>query len=308
MNAAAMNAAATDASMPRTIGEYLEAVRIELRDADPAVIHDALHDAEEYLRSEMAEHPELDEATIIRRVASSYGAPAEVAEIYRDTETQVSKALRQPAAPPRRTLAGRFFGVAADPRTYASLFYMLLSLATGIFYFTWAVTGLSLSAGLMILIIGLPFAVLFLGTVRVLSLVEGRIVETMLGERMPRRPLYAARGKTFRERIVAMVTDGRTWSTLLYMVLMLPLGVVYFTVSVAGLATSFGLIAAPVASLFVDDVRVDFDFGVLPPAIALPLSMLAGVVLLFAVLHLARGIGRMHAQLAKNLLVKSAQY
>jgi iron complex outermembrane receptor protein len=42
-------------------------------------------------------------------------------------------------------------------------------------------------------IIGIPFVILFLGSVRLLSLVEGRIVETMHGERMPRRPLYADR-------------------------------------------------------------------------------------------------------------------
>jgi hypothetical protein len=52
-----------------------------------------------------------------------------------------------------------------------------------------------------VLIIGIPFAILFLGSVRVLSLVEGRIVETMLGERMPRRPLYTARGKGWVDRI-----------------------------------------------------------------------------------------------------------
>jgi hypothetical protein len=33
--------------------------------------------------------------------------------------------------------------------------------------------------------------------------------------------------------------------------------------------------------------------------------MLIGVVLLFAMLHLARGVGYAHGQLAKNLLVKS---
>lgn len=294
--------------MPRTIDEYLEAVRAALGTADPAVIHDALYDAEEYLRSEMAENPGLDEATIIARVASSYGAPAEVAEIYRETETQVTKALRPPPAPPRRTVAGRFFGVAADPRTYASLFYMMLSLATGIFYFTWAVAGVSLSAGLMILIIGLPFAVLFLGTVRVLSLVEGRIVEAMLGERMPRRPLYANRGRPMRERIKQMLVDARTWSTLMYMLLMLPLGIVYFTIAVTGLTTSIALIATPFAALFVDDRQVHVDFLFLPPVLALPLCVIAGVALLFGMLHLARGIGRMHAQLAKHLLVKTAQY
>jgi hypothetical protein len=79
--------------------------------------------------------------------------------------------------------------------------------------------------GLAVLIIGIPFAILFLGSVRVLSLVEGRIVEAMLGERMPRRPLYSARGKNWLERIKDMFTDPRTWSTLLYMVAMLPLGI-----------------------------------------------------------------------------------
>ena len=180
--------------LPTTIPEYLEHLRRSLAGADPALIQDALYDAEEYLRSELAENPGRSEAEVIAAVASSYGAPEEVADIYRDTEVTVQTALRAPPPKSRDSLLGRFFGVAADPRAYASLFYMVLALATGIFYFTWVVTGLSLSAGLAILIIGIPFVILFFGSVRILSLVEGRIVEVMLGERMPRRPLYNARG------------------------------------------------------------------------------------------------------------------
>ena len=44
-----------------------------------------------------------------------------------------------------RRRAGRFFNVVRDPRTYGALLYMLLALATGIFYFTWAVVGISMS-------------------------------------------------------------------------------------------------------------------------------------------------------------------
>ena len=66
--------------------------------------------------------------------------------------------------------------------------YMLLALATGILYFMFAVTGSSMSIGLAVLIIGVPFFLLFIGTARVLALAEGRIVESMLGTRMPRRP------------------------------------------------------------------------------------------------------------------------
>jgi uncharacterized membrane protein len=305
-----------NAVLPNSIKTYLEAVRQALGDADPALVQDALYDAEEYLRSEMAENPGVSEAEIVSRVAQSYGAPDEVADIYRETETRVSRAMRPPRPAPRRSWIGRFFGVAADARTYGALFYMLFSLATGIFYFTWAVTGVSLSLGLAILIIGVPFAVLFLSTVRVLSLVEGRIVETLLGVRMPRRPLYANRGKPMLKRIAEMFSDPRTWSTLLYQILMLPLGIAYFTIAVTGLAVSAAFIATPFAYLFADSSHIrisDDDFVIswffyLPPWLGLPLLFITGVVLLFSMLHLARGVGHVHGHIAKHLLVKLAQH
>jgi len=185
---------------------------------------------------------------------------------------------------------------------------MLPSLATGIFYFTWTVTGLSLSAGLMILIIGIPFAALFLGSTRVLSLVEGRLVEVMLGERMPRRPAYAPKGEGWLKRIGAMFADPRTWSTLLYFVLMLPLGIVYFTIAVTGLAVGIACTIAPIAIFLVPGhIRAEINFGdFVPPIVGVPLTFVVGIVVLFATLHLARGIGRMHGTIAKNLLVPAS--
>ena len=220
---------------PKTIAEYLNQLRKELRGADPAMIQDALYDAEEHLRAELAEYPQQSEAEMLARITASYGAPDEVAEIYRVKEGEVERAIRPQRPRPRKSALGKFFGVAADPRSYAALFYMLLALATGIFYFTFAVTGLSLSVGFSILIIGVPFIILFFGIVRVLALVEGRLVEAMLGVRMPRRPLYPPQNLTIWQRIGAMFTDPRSWSTLLYMLLMLPLGILYFTVAVTGL-------------------------------------------------------------------------
>lgn len=301
--------------LPTTIPAYLEQLRRSLAGADPALIQDALYDAEEYLRSELAENPGRNEAEVIAAVAGSYGAPDEVADIYRDTEVKVQSALRTPPTRPaasNRSWFSRFFGVIAEPRTYASLFYMLLALATGVFYFTWVVTGISLSGGLAVLIIGIPFVILYFGSVRVLSLVEGRIVEVMLGERMPRRPLYSTRGKPLLERIKELFTDPRTWATQLYFLLMLPLGIAYFTVAVTGLATSLGLIVAPMAALF-----GEFNGGLWVDGIhlvgidgwwALPLCFIVGVALLFATLHLARGVGYLHGQLAKHMLVKTAQH
>lgn len=294
--------------LPTTIPEYLEQLRAALRGADPAMIQDALYDAEEYLRSELAEQKGKSEAEVIASVAGSYGAPEEVADIYRDTEVTVNRALRAPPPRKRKSAVGKFFGVIADPHTYGALFYMLLSLATGIVYFTVVTTGASLSAGLLILIIGIPLLVLFLGLIRVLSLVEGRIVEVLLGERMPRRPLYTQRGKGWLERIKEMFTDGRTWTAMLYFLLMLPLGTAYFTVAVTLLTVSLAFIGAPIGYFFAgENYAITLDgYDLLPNAPwLLPLMCAAGVLLLFATLHLARGIGKLHGLLAKHLLVRN---
>lgn len=304
--------------LPTSIPEYLEQLRAALAGADPALVQDALYDAEEYLRSEMAENPDKSEAEVIASVAGSYGAPEEVAEIYRDTEVKVNRALRAPPPPPRKSVLGQFFGVFADPRAYTAMFYMVLSLATGIFYFTWVVAGASMSAGFAVLIIGIPFVILFFGSVRLLSLVEGRLVEVMLGERMPRRPLYAERGKPLMQRIMDMFIDPRTWSTMVYFLAMLPLGIIYFTIMVTMISVALAFIGAPLAVWFFGadaGVSVDgwqllsFNDHLLTTSIqlwALPLLFVAGFLLLFVTLHVARGIGQLHGLFAKHLLVKSA--
>lgn len=292
---------------PRTIAEYLDQLRAALHGADPALIQDALYDAEDHLRSELADNPGKSEAEVLAKISTSYGAPEEVAGIYVDKEHQVQQALRPPPPPPRDSALGRFFGVAADPRAYAALFYMLLSLATGIFYFTWAVTGLSLSLSLSVLIFGILFAVLFFGTVRVLSLVEGRIIEVMLGERMPRRPLYTDRDQPFGARVKALFTDPRSWSTLLYMLLMLPLGIVYFTLAIVGLSLSVALAVGPLLDATTGWSGLSFNGeSVALPLWLWPLSIAIGVLVFVVLLHVARGVSRMQGAIAKVLLVKSA--
>ena len=151
----------------------------------------------------------------------------------------------------------------------------------------------------MILIVGIPLTVLFFGSVRGLALLEGRLVEALLGERMPRRPRYTDRSRTWLQRIGDMFTDGRTWLTLLYFVLMLPLGVVYFTIAVTLLSLSLGFIWAPVAALFSGDIPGVYVDGVnVLPMAASPLVGIViaavGVLLLLLTMHLARGIGKLH--------------
>lgn len=295
--------------VPRSIQEYLDQLRAELAGADPALIQDALYDAEEYLRGELDANRGRTEEQVLAAIATSYGAPEEVAEAYRNTEIKVQQALRTPRPKKRETLIGKFFGVFADPRAYTSLLYMLLAFVTGIFYFIWTVTGLAMSAGFMVLIIGIPFLLVFLGSTRLLSLVEGRIVEVLLGVRMPRRPVHPGNvdHRPVMERIKEVFIDPRTWSTLLYMVLQMGLGIIYFTFVVAWGSLALSLIFAPIEAWFPTDLWFSIDgieFVHLPWMVTPILSVL-GVLMLTILMQVARGVGWFHGHLAKNLLVKA---
>lgn len=307
-------------SAPRSIDEYLRQLRAALDGEDPALVQDALYDAEEYLRAEVAAHPEKSEADVLELIASTYGAPEEVATAYRDTEVKVKAALRTP--PPRRpenpTGMRRFFGIYLDARAYTSLFYMLLTLATGIMYFVLVVVGVSLSAGLAVLIIGVPFFLAFIGMTRVVSLGEGRLLEAITGERMPRRPVHPGPTGGWWSRIGSMLGDARTWTTLLYLVLMLPLGIIYFVIAVVGLSIGVNLVLAPFAVVgenlgLLDDYHsrgIPFAMGdhmvrlTTHSWVGSLFMLAAGIVVLTVLMHFARGIVRGHARLAKVLLVE----
>jgi hypothetical protein len=296
-------------SAPRSIEEYLRQLRAALADADPALIQDALYDAEEYLRAEVAANPGKSEADVLELIATTYGAPEEVAAAYKDTEAKVSAALKpvQPRSVSSDSPIRRFFAVYSDPRAYLSLFYLFLTLATGIVYFTFVVTGLSLSAGLAVLIIGFPFFLAFIGIARVISLGEGRLLEAVTGERMPRRPVHPGAPTGLWERIGDMLKDARTWTTLAYLLLMLPLGIFYFTLAVVGLSVAGGLIAMPFLAI-ADQFGWVVNTGIDPDLVASPIGAIFaaafGVLLLTALMHGARGLARAHVALARALLVK----
>ncbi len=295
--------------MTDPVDAYLVKLKDELSGADPATIQDALADAEDHLRAGLAQlrsqNPDFSEEDALRQVVDAYGAPAEVASAYREIEARVLPPLAPLQQRDKRSWASRFFGVFVDPRAYASLFYMFFSLTTGVVYFTWAVTGLSLSVGLFVLIIGLPFFALFLLSVQGIALVEGRIVEALLGVRMPRRPIFSQKHLGLWQRFKALVSDKRTWTTILYMILQLPLGVIYFTVFVTMLALGLAGIAMPVLQFGFGIPFAQFnDFAFYLPTFLMPFVVLVGVLWILLTMHLAKVLGRVHGAYAKALLVR----
>ena len=293
--------------MIKSIEEYLDQLKVELKGGDTATIQDALSDAEEHLRAALAnlkqEQPELSEDEALGQVIEQYGSPSETASAYMEVERRTVPSLMRVEQKQSSWLA-RFFGVYADTRAWGSLLYMLIAFVTGILYFVWAVTGLSLSVTFSIFIFGLPFAILFLLSVRGLALIEGRLVEALLGVRMPRRPLFFEKGLKLLERLKLLVTDKHIWLSILYMVIQFVLGTVYFVLIVTVLSFSLSFIAIPflqewweMGAIYDNSVRYFL------PTWSYPLLIFGGFMLWTMFMNIARWTGQLHGKMAKALLV-----
>ncbi len=294
--------------MIETVEVYLAKLKKELAGCDPAITQDALADAEEHLRNALEQVPgpekEASEAEALIPIIGKYGSPKEIAAAYREIEVLIQPALAELKPADEKPFISRFFSIIADARAWGALLYLILSMITGIVYFTWAITGLSLSLGLLVLIIGLPFTVLFLLSVRSIALVEGRIIEALLGVRMPRRPLFTNRQAGWWEQVKSLFLEIRTWTAMAYMVLQLPLGIIYFTVFITLIALSLGFILNPILVLFLDVPLIHFGGkAYFSSPELMPFVVIAGLMLLLATMHLAKFVGRQHGALAKALLV-----
>lgn len=294
--------------MTNSVEEYLDALKKELEGSDSATIQDALVDAEEHLttalESARGSQPDVDEANALGQIIEQYGAPEETAAAYMEVERRTSPGLSTATAKNQRSFLGRFFGVYADPRAWGSLFYMLIAFVTGIVYFTWAVTGLSVSISFALFIFGLPVALLFLLSVRGVAWLEGRLVEALLGVRMPRRSLLAPKGAKLLEQIKMLLKDKHIWFSLLYMLLQFVLGTVYFCVLVTIFAFSLSGLAIPVLQeIFHLPVVTVWDAHYYLPQWGYPLVVLGCILLWTINMHLVRWVGSLHGRYAKALLV-----
>jgi hypothetical protein len=203
-----------------------------------------------------------------------------------------------------------FFEVLATRRAYTTLLYLLLSMATGILTFTFVVTGLSLSLGLAILIIGIPVMLAFLMGTRLLSVAEVHLLRLMVGGEGSAGPDLLPGGQGWGFRLKALLGDRRTWTSLLYFLLLMPLGIAYFTTLISLLATGLALLAVPFARLLHATGSLSFDLGgtawiVDHPNLAGVLCGLAGLALVPLTFHLALLLGRFQLWLAKHLLVRA---
>jgi hypothetical protein len=294
--------------MINKIEEYLDQLKKELVGGDPALIQDALSDAEEHFKTAIGEargkSPRVSEAEVLQNEIEKYGTPSEIAAAYREIESRAMPIFARRKPIPSRSLFGKFFGVFSQSRTWGALLYIFLSALTSLFFFMWLLLGGTFSLFSLVLIIGIPVTGLFLLSLRGIALMEGRIVEALLGVRMPRKPIFIDKGLNWRQKYKALTTESTTWKVCAYLFLHFPLAWLHFLILFVLLGFSIKGTLYPVWYWGLGRSLIHIGQPFYPPPWSFPLVMIAGILLFFVALHIAGFMGKIHGRLAKFMLVR----
>ena len=137
------------------------------------------------------------------------------------------------------------------------------------------------------------------------ALFEGRLIESLLSERMPRRANYMQQPESISvfQRIKLQLGQKQAWTSALYLGLKLPIGALIFVINVIPVCFSVGLILTPVFDPMIHSInpahQIDLELYWLP--LTLPL----GLCCLILSLKLTKFLTKTQASLAKSMLVKA---
>lgn len=157
---------------------------------------------------------------------------------------------------------GKVNWVLFNPKTYATILYLLLSLPLGIIYFTVAITGLALSIGLTPIFIGIP---LFFGVAKLLNGIvnfEQSMIRQILG--LPTSPVpytynqQSEAGQNWLMRMGRGFDCGLFVRNLLLVILRFVTGIVFFVIMVTVISLGLGFIALPVVHIILmNEMQLD---------------------------------------------------
>ncbi len=226
------------------------------------------------------------------------------------------------------TRLGQFVSVLLERQTYLNLAYLLLAFPLGLAYFVFVVTGVSLGLGLAIVLIGVPILAFTVAVGLALAGFERWLTAAMLGVDI--EPRVDLPGDRRRDRLLALLTHPKTWTSLLYLPAKFVVGLAGFVLATTGLSTAVSMLVLPLyydrPGLYVGVVPdrapeihqtlylgwnyllVGFDavftighweISTLPRALA---AAAVGLVLLLVTLHALNGLARAFGWFARATL------
>jgi signal transduction histidine kinase len=116
-------------------------------------------------------------------------------------------------------------------RTWKETIHLLLNMPIGIATFTIVVTGFSLGFGLLITLVGIPILIAMLYVSRGMGWFERARAKLLLDLDVPRPYRPDPTSDRWWRVPVSRLTDPATWTEIVYHLLLLPIGVLTFTVA-----------------------------------------------------------------------------
>ncbi|HET8625796.1 MAG TPA: ATP-binding protein [Thermomicrobiales bacterium] len=210
-----------------------------------------------------------------------------------------TSAARSAYRPRRAGGPGPIFGVVLRPQTYRNLLYHVASLPLGVFYFVFLVAGLATGVSSAVAWIGIPILLFMIAAWWGLASFERQLAIWWLGVEIRPMSRPRATGPGLFARFKAHLSNQVTWTSLVYLLVKFPLGVLSFALTVGLVGLTARLVSAPLAPL------IDLASGLpLDPAdLTVRLLWCAlGLVVGLVSLHLLNGLAFVSGRFARLML------
>ena len=192
--------------------------------------------------------------------------------------------------------------VARRTQTYRNVLYLIASFPLGVAYLVFLATGLAMGASLLVVLIGIPILLLMHAAWWRLAGFERELAIWWLDVDIPPMLRPRVSGQSWWGRARAYLTNGVTWTSLVYLLLKFPLGVLGFVLAMGSISVTSYLVATPVVSL----VKAVADGRATPGVLAATVvSPFLGIAVLVGALYLLNGLALVSGQLARIMLGSS---
>ena len=196
----------------------------------------------------------------------------------------------------------RFARVVREPQSYRNLLYLAIALPLGIAYVAVLVAGLSIGAGLAVIVIGLGLLLATLFALRAMAAVERTLARRLLRIAI-HPPLEGGIHANWRQRVQLWLRDPVTWKSLVFLLGKLPMGILAFAaISLLGF-TSLVLAFAPVLVAITPVIFFGWEIDNPVAAIA---AVPVGILLWLTCLHLFNGMAWIYGICARVMLGPSS--
>ena len=182
-----------------------------------------------------------------------------------------------------------FFSALVEARTYLSIVYILFAFPLAVIYFSLVVTGISLSVGLIFIVVGFFVFLATMMMLRGFRWLDAEMTRVFLGKTIP--PLKTPEDQTgFKSLVRRNLGSSLNWKLLVYyLFIKFPLDTVIWVVSISFIAITFNLLLAPVLDPYwwYDDEITQWLIDFFDEVYVLPFM---GIIWGMISLHVIRGL------------------